>query len=161
MFTRTTFLLAISSLGLGIIGCGGDSGPKMAGVTGTVTLGGKPISGATVTMATDGVKSQPSLGFTDGAGKFKMTTGGRPGVPVGNAKVSITKAPETLGGKATTDMKPEDLAAMAKAGGSAASMAAPPKSEIPLKYADATKSGLTAAVDANESKNVFEFNLVE
>ncbi len=163
MFIRATLCIAVSSLGFGIIGCGGDSGPKLAGVTGTVTLGGKPIAGATVTMQTEGVKAQASLGFTDASGKFKMTTSGRPGVPVGNARVGITKAGDAGGVyKDLKDMKPEDMVKMQlAAGGGTPKTTELPKPEIPLKYADPTKSNLTASVEANESKNVFEFNLVE
>ena len=132
----------------------------MAGVSGTVTFGGKPISGATVTMQTEGVKAQVSMGFTDTLGKFKMTTGGRVGVPVGNARVAITKvgASDLPSQK---DMKPDDMMKMQQAAGGMSKKTEPPKPEIPEKYADPTKSGLTATVGANESKNVFEFNLVE
>ncbi len=161
MFIRATVCIVVSSLGLGLIGCNGDSGPKMAGVTGTVTFGGKPIAGATVTMHTDGVKAAPSLGFTDASGKFKMTTGGRPGVPVGNAKVAISKAAVATGAPDMKDMKPEDMMKMQQEAGGTTKKTEPPKPEIPLKYADATKSGLTATIDASESKNAFEFNLVE
>ena len=157
MLFRAIFFIVVSSLGLGIVGCGGDKGPKMAGVTGTVTYGGKPIAGATVTMQTAGVKGQSSLGFTDSSGKFKMSTGGRAGVPVGKAIVGITKLAATEVPGNPKDMKPEDMMKMQVAAGSAAQ----PKREIPEKYADPTTSGLTAPVDASASKNVFEFNLVD
>ena len=160
MLFRATLFIIVSSLGFGIVGCGGDSGPKLAGVTGTVTYGGKPIAGATVTMQTEGVKGQSSLGFTDAAGKFKMTTGGRVGVPVGKARVGITKLAATSDVPNPKDMKPEDMMKMQIASGGAAKKVAP-KREIPEKYADPTKSGLTAVIEANESKNVFEYPLVE
>ena len=133
----------------------------MAGVSGTVTYDGKLISGATVTMQTVGVKGQASLGFTDSSGKFKMTTGGRIGVPVGKAIVGITKFAATSDAANSKDMKPEDMMKMQIAAGGTTKKTEPPKREIPEKYADPTKSGLTAAVDASESKNVFEFNLVD
>ena len=161
VFIRATLCIVVSSLGFGILGCGGDSGPKMAGVSGTVTFGGKPIAGATVTMHTDGVKAQPSLGFTDAAGKFKMTTGGRPGVPVGKAKVGIAKAAVAAGGVDMTKMTPDQMMKMQQDAGGTTTKQEPPKPEIPLKYADSATSGLTAVIDASESKNVFEFPLVE
>lgn len=133
----------------------------MAGVTGTVTYGGKPVAGATVTMQTVGVKSQASLGSTDSAGKFKMSTGGRAGVPVGKAIVGITKAAATTVVANPKEMKPEDMMKMQSAAGTMTKPQEPPKTELPTKYADPTKSGLTAVVDASESKNVFEFNLVD
>lgn len=133
----------------------------MAGVTGTVTYGGKPISGATVTMKTGGVKAQVSMGFTDSSGKFKMTTGGRVGVPVGNASVGISKVGGTSGTPALKNMKPEEMMKMQQAAGGMTNQPEPVKPEIPEKYGDSTKSGLTAVISVNESKNVFEFNLVE
>lgn len=141
-----------------IIGCGGTpSGPVLVPATGTVLFKGKPISGATVSMT--GEKGQLSTGFTDSEGKFRMTTGGRPGVPVGKAKVGITKAAATP----TKDVKkltPEDMLNMQKSGGGVATELVA-KSEIPEKYADVDKSGLEAVVDKDGKNNVFEFVLVE
>ena len=158
---RATLCVVVSSLGFGIVGCGGDSGPKLAGVSGTVTYDGKPIAGATVTMQTAGVKGQASLGFTDSSGKFKMTTAGRVGVPVGKAIVGITKFAATSDAANPKDMKPEDMMKMQIAADGTTKKPEPPKREIPEKYADPMKSGLTADVVANDSKNVFAFLLVE
>lgn len=140
-----------------LLGCGGSDGPLLSSVTGTVLYQNKPISGATVTMISE--KGLMSNGFTDKEGKFRMTTGGRAGVPVGNAKVGIVK----MSGAATVDiksMKPEDMAKLQKAGGGVAKDLSP-KSEIPTKYADPEKSKLIAVVDRDGRKNVFEYILVE
>jgi len=84
-FQKSVCLLAVIVCGCG----GGAGGPDLVPVTGTVLYQGKPIAGATVTMQPE--KGPIANGFTDAEGKFRMTTGGRPGVPVGNAKVGITK----------------------------------------------------------------------
>jgi hypothetical protein len=139
------------------VGCGRSDGPTLAPVSGTVLFQGKLISGATVTMVSE--KGQMSNGFTDKDGKFKMTTGGRPGVPIGNAKVGIVK----MSVEAPVDIKvvkPEDMRNMQKAGKGVAKELAP-KSEIPTKYADPEKSKLVAVVDRDGKKNVFEYPLVE
>ena len=153
-FSRFLSLLVITSL----CGCGSSDTLTLAPVTGTVLFKGKPLSGATVTMMSE--KGQMANGFTDTEGKFRMTTGGRPGVPVGLAKVGISKM---AGNAATVDIKkvkPEDMMNMQKAGGGVAKDLAP-KSEIPSKYAKPEESKLTAAVDKDGKKNVFEFILVE
>lgn len=142
-----------------IIGCGGaPAGPTLVSATGTVLFKGKPISGATVSMT--GEKGQLSTGFTDSEGKFRMTTGGRPGVPVGKAKVGITKAVAAAGGKDVKTYTPEDMLNMQKAGGGVATELVA-KSEIPEKYANPDQSGLEAVVDKDGKNNVFEFVLVE
>lgn len=123
-----------------------------------MTYNSKPVTGATVTMVSE--KGELANGFTDASGKFKMTTGGRPGVSVGPQKVGITK---TAAGATPVDaqtVKPEDMRKMQMAGGGAAQDLTP-KSEIPVKYADPAKSGLVATVDAVASKNVFEYPLVD
>jgi len=139
-----------------IMGCGGGAtGPKLVKVKGKVNYNGKPVAGATVTLTYD----QPGPlcnGFTNAEGQFTVTTGGRPGAMVGNAKVAITKASAAA---AKPEMKPEDLAKMAVEGGYKQEDVAKP--EIPVKYANPQTSGLTAAVVADASQNDFEFNLVD
>ena len=141
-------------------GCGGSSKDlKLAPVTGIVTFKGEPLASATVNMLSE--KGVMSTGFTDNAGKFKLTTGGRAGAPGGMSKVSVAKQTAAAEGAVEVKtMKPEDMRAMQTAGGGVAKDLSP-KDAIPKKYADPEKSGLTATVDPDGSKNVFEFPLVE
>lgn len=144
---------------MGVCGCGGGpTGPALAEVTGTVTFNGKALAGASVTMTN--VKGEMSDGMTDASGKFKLTTGGRPGVPLGPMKVGITKSAAANPGAEKKTMTPEDMRTMQMAGGGKA-VDLTPKSEIPIRYADPNSSGLKATVDADSKKNVFEFPLVD
>ena len=153
-------LICCVALGIVISGCGdGASKSSLVEVTGTVTYNGKPLTGATVTMVV-GEKGEMANGFTDASGKFKLTTGGRAGAPIGAAKVGITKA---AAGAATVDtaaVKPEDMRKMQMAGGGKAADLTP-KSEIPEKFGNPTTSGLVATIDADPKKNIFEFPLVD
>ena len=85
-----------------------------------------------------------------------MTTGGRPGAPLGNAKVGIAKT--STSGEELTSMKPEDMEKMAK---TQMDSPRPPetKSEIPGKFGNPENSGLVATLDIEASKNVFEYRL--
>ena len=76
-------------LAVAIAGCGGPTGPKPAPVTGTVTRGGEPLSGADVMfMPQDGA---PSSGKTDASGRFELLyNDGRPGAVVGKHRVVIS-----------------------------------------------------------------------
>ena len=140
----------------GMPGCGGgEKAPELVKVKGKVNYNAKPVSGATVTLIYD-QKGPLCNGFTNADGEFTLTTGGRPGAMVGNAKVSITKS-STVNRPA--EPKPEDLAKMAVEGGYKPQDV--PKPEIPLTYSNPTTSGLTANVVADASKNIFEFNLVD
>jgi len=122
-----------------------------------VLYNGKPLSGATVTMISP--KGHLSNGFTDRDGKFRMTTGDRPGVPVGTAKVGFVKMGEVPAGVDLKNPKPDDMKSLQKAKGAAKDLT--PKSEIPVKYADPEKSNVTANIVNDASKNVFEFLLYE
>ena len=153
---QTTFCLLTLVV---LSGCGGSAGPELVPATGTVIFKDKPIAGATVQMISE--KGQNSTGFTDPEGKFRMTTGGRPGVPVGKAKVGITKPTNTAANAPDPKaVKPEDMMSMQKAGGGVAKELTT-KSEIPEKYQDPNKSKLEAQIDKDGKKNVFEFVLVE
>ena len=140
----------------GMPGCGGGGKDReLIKAKGKVNYNAKPVSGATVTLIYD-QKGPLCNGFTNADGEFTLTTGGRPGAMVGNAKVSITKS-STVNRPA--EPKPEDLAKMAVEGGYKPQDV--PKPESPLTYSNSTTSGLTANVGADASKNVFEFNLVD
>lgn len=135
-------LLCVSSL---LTGCGGSGGPKVVPAKGVVTFKGSPIGKiAVVFMPIDG-KGQIAEGTTDASGKFELQTR-EPGdgAMVGEYKVSF---------KFVSDVIP-DMPGFA--GGKQAE-----PSPIPLKYADDTKSGFTATVDANASKNDYKFDLTE
>lgn len=146
----------ICLLALVLAGCGGVSdAPTLVSATGKVTYKDAPVAGASVTFIIDG--SPIANGSTDSEGKFVMSTGGRPGVAIGTAKVGIVKV--AAAAEDRSKMTPADMAKMAAAS-NMKSMAAP-KAEIPEKYASPDKSTLTAIIDADGTKNVFEFRLVD
>lgn len=147
------FFCVVASL---ICGCGGVSDePDLVAATGTVLYNDSPVSGATVTFI---VENAPiATGLTNAEGKFVMSTGGRPGAPLGNAKVGIAKSSSVAA--MAGDPKPEDMMKMA-AENMGKNVQAPPP-EVPLKYGKPEGSGLTATLDKDGSKNVFEFRLVD
>jgi hypothetical protein len=151
--------LFLGLLGASLVGCGQEAdGPALAEVSGTVNYQGKPLAGANVTMISTG--GHLSTGTTSADGKFKMTTAGRPGVPLGKAKVGVVKLSEPSVKVDTASMKPEDMQKLQTAGGGKAKELVS-KSEIPEKYAQPDQSGFVADVVADVQKNVFTYDLVD
>jgi len=152
--------LSVVFLCLVIAGCGGPSGPDLVECSGTVTFKGDPLAGATVTFM---VPNSPiAMGVTGSDGKFVITTGGRPGAPVGDAKVGVVKI--TAAQEAMQTASPDDMRKMAEtamAKGNKSQTYEMPKSEIPEKYTNPQSSGLTATISTDPTKNVFVFPLVE
>lgn len=71
-----------------LAGCG-DSGPERGQVTGTVTLDGQPLGGATVEFQPR--EGAPSYGETDAQGRYQLGyTPEKPGAVVGEHTVRIT-----------------------------------------------------------------------
>jgi hypothetical protein len=72
-------------------GCGGSLTPVP--VSGTVTLDGKPVEGATVTFHAVGndKEGKPATGETDKTGTFRLRTGTADGARPGEYKVVILK----------------------------------------------------------------------
>jgi len=69
-------------------GCG-DQGPPLAPVTGTVTLVGQPLTGATVIFEPE--QGKTSRAITDSAGRYDLVyLPGQPGAVVGSHTVRIT-----------------------------------------------------------------------
>lgn len=91
MKARRTYGVWIIVSALLATGCGGKSeaDPDVVPATGTVTLDGKPLEGASVTFTGPG---QGGTGVTDAAGKYEIThfRAGK-GVRPGDYSVSITK----------------------------------------------------------------------
>lgn len=130
-----------------LVGCNSDL-PKTVPVTGTVTLDGQPLAGATVNLISD-ERSIAAGGVTDDAGNFTLkTTAGDQmveGAVVGTHKVAVTKTTSsgpaveldleaqkkvmeqmTLNPAITSDFKVENL--------------------VPVKYKNPLQSGLVANV---------------
>jgi hypothetical protein len=77
-----------------ICGCGNNRPQeKLVSVSGTVTVDGKPLEGATVAFVPEKSKQpQPSWGFSDASGKYSLkTVEGEAGVALGTYRIVITK----------------------------------------------------------------------
>lgn len=173
MMSRFALSFGVFAVAIMTLGCGGPSLP-VAKTTGQVTINGNPIEGATVNMATDG-NSIIAYGVTDASGNFSMSTafGGQSyeGAPIGKVTVWITKAQAQGMPTADPNAAPADeadplaaankMAKMMEAQGkkSQGGMLLQQKSEIPEKYTSPATSGLDQTIDADPSKNVFNFAL--
>lgn len=144
--------------------CLGCSSPTAAElpthpVSGTVTLGGQPVEGATVTfLPVDTKAGMPAVGKSDAAGEYTLTTQSSSGALVGDYTVKIDKFKEEAaasGGGAYSD---DAYTKAQEAGGSGP----PPEQKgpenlLPAKYADPGTSGLKATVSAGS--NTIDFPL--
>ncbi len=138
---------------MAVAGCSsGDA--KLVPVTGKVTYKGQPVAGAGVTFVHADGKSSP-VGVTDAGGVFTLGSSTGQGAVVGDYQVAIVKKATREG--APANPKPEDMIKMMKGGKTLAE----PKDEIPVKYADAKKSGLTATVTGDKAKDNFTFDLAD
>ncbi|HUQ69528.1 MAG TPA: carboxypeptidase-like regulatory domain-containing protein [Planctomycetaceae bacterium] len=139
---------------LWMLGCGGSGGkpvthPATTPVSGTVTLKGTPVEGATVTLHPI-QKGNGAFGVTDASGKYVLGTfETADGAVPGEYKVSIVKLSSTDGGKQPAPGEP---------GYDPNATPAAPKHLVPEKYTDFTKSGLSAKIDATP-KTDLDFKL--
>jgi hypothetical protein len=123
----STFLLA---------GCG-PKGPTIIPVTGTVTLDGAPVAGASVMFKPIGEGAgNPAMGETDSQGKFRLTTQldkPRDGALEGEHAVTVNGV-RTVGATANPDGTSGDVSQV--------------KEEwfVPRKYANPDTSGLRQTV---------------
>lgn len=133
-------LIALSMF-VSLPGCGGDDGPKVVQVRGTVTMDGEPLSGVGVSFRPDGSKGNnvpfnPG-GSTDESGAYQLTTAAKEGAPEGWYKV-VLFAPS-----------------------------APPGAEMPKstkppfnpKYSDPAKSDISIEVVKNAEPGAYDLEL--
>ena len=141
-------------------GCFGSSeGPPVPvyPVTGTVTLGGTPLEGATVAFLGSG-QTRPAFGRTDADGVYRLTTfSPNDGAVEGQYEVTVTKIvdmdPAEEQGR---DMESEDYDPTA-----IATDEGPDLDElnmVPPKYSQKATSGLSAKVTP-DGENTFDFEL--
>ncbi len=166
--TRPLILLTAFTLLLPLTGCG----KKLTPVTGVVTLDGKAVAGASVTLVSEDGKDNPTA-LTDDSGNFTVESRDGPGAHPGNYKVVVAKYPKVEGavspalqepGKVDPNyakqMKKEAEAGkagiapkgkmpgggMPMPGGGGGDMGSGAKSELPEVYASIEKTPLTIKV---------------
>jgi hypothetical protein len=129
---------ALSIVCLVALGCGGNGKPKAYPVTGTVTLNGQPIEGASVSFFTQdelmrAARVPVPKGTTDASGQFHLTTYEKnDGAPAGSYKVAISWMQVTRPSDDPEEMVERD--------------------RLKGRYADTDKSGLTATVESGENQ---------
>jgi len=76
MINNSTFArLAACGFAVALVGCGGPDGPKLATVTGTITIDGKPVSGAGIQLISQEPNGSVAYGMTDESGQYEMAFG--------------------------------------------------------------------------------------
>ena len=102
-------LLSLRWLGLAglliavaVTGCG-KAGPKMAPVSGTVTVDGVPLTAGQVTFVPVDTAEKPgntgfSGGTLDATGKYTIFTGGEAGAPLGKYKATVNPSMVPMAG---------------------------------------------------------------
>ncbi len=99
---RRLLCFAVLLVAAGLSGCGGgDEGPELAVVRGTVTLDGKPVQGAIVQFVPLGGEGTTSVAETDADGRYELQyTTNRSGAVVGECLVRIESGdPIIVGGE--------------------------------------------------------------
>lgn len=132
--------MSVALLVLFVAGCG-KSGPTIAPVRCQIMLDGKPVEGAAVGfMPVDG--GPVASGTTDANGRFELNTMNRPGAPLGKHVVTVTKVQQS-------GINPD---------GTIAPGGIRKKWLVPEKYSSPKTSGLTAVVEREGLKCVFELS---
>ena len=74
---------------IGLCLCGCSNSPSLVPVTGSVTVGGKPATGAVIMFHPEDEAQAVASGVADSEGKFKLVSGGESGVITGRYKVTV------------------------------------------------------------------------
>ena len=150
----TVFLASFSIMA--VVGCGGSKWPPTYKSSGTVTLDGTPVERATITFyPLDGQK--PANATTDANRNYELTSfNAGDGATPGSFGVAIQKFPaieiETIPGGTPYDES------MNTDEGPSPDSEKDPVNELPEKYSNHEKSGLSATV-VTDGENVFTFEL--
>jgi len=127
--------------------------PQTAPVSGTVTLDGKPVDGATVVFVPTGTPAYGAYAITDSSGRFTLKSSETvTGAVPGGYLVQVTKlVPDTSGSVVVT---PEEAEHEAQAKGSSSTAGGGTKNALPEKYANPKTSGIEVTVPAEGIQNL-------
>ncbi len=129
-------------------GCGGEGkAGRGVPVSGSITLGGKPLDGASVTFMNG---TFAGFGITDAAGKYRLVQGALPGTN----KIVITKiigGPEPGVDDAASGMDAGQMEAAAMGSGVEVEK---PLNLVPDEYGDPSKTKLTYDVPSGGADGV-------
>lgn len=141
--------LLIFCVAASVAGCGGADERPRGTARGRVTLGGNPLSGATIVFENKAVGVAQSATL-DGDGKYEFVTYADAGLPAANYKVTVSSGRFMLPGEEVPRLAPVGKGPVAP----------PPKkpAAVPDKYAKAESSGLSADVKAGNNPP-FDFDL--
>ncbi len=145
-------------------GCGGGSPLDTVPVSGTVTLDGTPVEGATVVFAPTAGDGTAATGITDRNGRYLLTTlAPNDGALPGSYMVMISKTEREGGDPAAEAVKPgmtpeEATRAAMEAHMASGQAEAEFVDHLPARYKNPGASGLTAEVARGERKE-FDFEL--
>ena len=161
-------ILAVSFLLLGLVistGCSKDLGYRK--LTGTVTMDGQPLEGASLTFYAEG-GGEGGSGMTGADGKYDVTAGNSPegglGLKPGTYKVTIVKMEQIVDEDEEAQKRGEityDELQKRKAKKGAYAKSAKPNRLTPAKYASTFDTPLSVTVSDDPAANVFDFNLDE
>jgi hypothetical protein len=149
---RGCCVLAGALTALALAGCGGDGGkvPPLAEAEVLVLLGGQPLPNAQVTFSPTGAglaANVQATGVTDDGGRCKLTTGGKPGVALGESVVTVAEAPtpESLRGEDAQEKLAQHRAGLKNR-------------PIPPKYATTGKSDIRVTVTKDQKEYKVELS---
>jgi len=150
-----TLVLAAIMVG----GCSpGTQRPPTYRVTGTVTMKGQPLEGATVAFVpAEGASHEAATGITDAAGKFKLSTFlAGDGAQEGEYRIKVSKSDVKKPTKEEQD-KYISMEEEQKIQFGDEKPTPPAKNKLPKKYASEATSGFTYAV--KKGANTVELKL--
>jgi len=140
--SRSLTLSAAFAVLVAFTGCGSGFTP----VSGTVTLDGVPVEGATVVFTSeDGGKSYS--GFTDASGAFSLKSGEKEGATPGNYKVTVTRTKSVAGAEG---MAPGGADYMKQMKAQQKQGSKETKSELPQQYSKAESTPIKVTVPVSE-----------
>lgn len=139
-------------------GCGSRSRgniPQTAPVSGTVTLDGQPVDGATVVFVPTGTPAYGAYAVTDSKGHFSLKSSETvSGAVPGKYLVQVTKLVTDTSGKQFVVAEDVEHAALASGGSAPSTGVSATRNVLPEKYANPKTSGIEVTVPAEGLQNL-------